>query len=148
MQRRLASTLLLVESKDGKLASSTLNAVTAAQRLAASTKNPNPIVTALVAASSKDADQVAKEVATIVGVQKVLVANNDCFQRPVAEDLVPYLMAAQASGKYSHIISVHSAFGKNVLPRLAALMDIAPVSDVIEIKSEDTFVRPIYAGRF
>ncbi|KND01949.1 uncharacterized protein SPPG_02456 [Spizellomyces punctatus DAOM BR117] len=134
---RNASTLVLVEHKNDAVASSTLNAITAATKIGGS-------VTALVAGSAPDA--VAKSVAGLQGVNKVLVAKHDAYAHALPETLAPLIVAATKAGSFTHVVAPHSAFGKNVLPRAAALLDVNQVSDVIGVEGEDTFVRPIYAG--
>jgi electron transfer flavoprotein alpha subunit len=89
---------------------------------------------------------VAKSVAAVQGVTKVLVVKDDVFAQPIAENLTPAILAAQKQTKSTHILAAHSAFGKNTLPRVAALLDVAAISDVMEVVGDDTFVRPIYAG--
>ena len=64
----------------------------------------------------------------------------------LAENFAPLLVANIKEGDFTHVIAGHTAFGKNVMPRVAALLDSQQISDIIEVKSEDTFVRPIYAG--
>ncbi|KAJ3292280.1 hypothetical protein HK104_005410 [Borealophlyctis nickersoniae] len=135
--RRDASTLLLVEHKNATIAPSTLNALTAAQKL-------SPNVSALVAGASPD--EVAKITAALPGVDKVIVAKHEAYEHGLPEAYAPLLVAAVKAGGFSHIVAAHSAFGKNVLPRAAAMLDVAQVADVIEIQGEDSFVRPIYAG--
>lgn len=76
----------------------------------------------------------------------MLVAENAAFNGFTAESLTPLILAAQNQFKFTHIIAGATAFGKGLLPRVAAKLDVSPVSDVIGIKSADTFVRTIYAG--
>ena len=78
------------------------------------------------------------------GVAKVLHAEGDQYQGGLPENLAPLIVGL--AGDYSHIVASSSSVAKNVLPRVAALLDVAQISDAIEIVSEDTFVRPIYAG--
>lgn len=88
--------------------------------------------------------QVATEAAALQGVSKVLVADNEIYQHQLAED-VSALVLTIASG-YSHILASATTQGKNFLPRVAALLDVGQISDIIAVQSADTFVRPIYAG--
>ncbi|RUP46668.1 hypothetical protein BC936DRAFT_146664 [Jimgerdemannia flammicorona] len=131
------NTLLVVEHKDNAIASSTLNALTAASTLGGS-------VTALVAGDSPDV--VAKAVAGLAGVSKVLVANDPTYGHGLPETFAPLIIAAQKKLNFTHMVAGHSAFGKNIMPRVAALLDVAQISDIIAVESADTFVRPIYAG--
>lgn len=131
------NTLLLVEHKDNTLASSTLNALTAATKLGGS-------VTALVAGDGPDT--IAQAVAKLQGISKVIVANDKAYGHGLAETFAPLLVAAQKKLGFTHLVASHSAFGKNIMPRVAALLDVAQISDITSIESPDTFVRPIYAG--
>ncbi|RKP24634.1 electron transfer flavo protein subunit alpha, mitochondrial precursor, partial [Syncephalis pseudoplumigaleata] len=131
------SSLVVVEHKDGQIAPSTLNALSAAAKLGGT-------VHALVAGSTSDA--VADQVAKLAPISKVLVASDAAYDHGVAENNASLIAAAQKAGNYSHIVAAHSAFGKNVLPRAAALLDVAQVSDVTGVESADTFTRPFYAG--
>lgn len=139
---RLASTLVICEQKDGKLAASTLNAITAASKLG----SPGSPITALVTGTAADAPVVAKQVASITGITRVLTAAGDQWRRPVAEELAPLVAAVVKAGAVTHVVAAHSAYGKNVVPRVAAMLDCGAVSDVVGVSGEDTFVRPIYAG--
>ncbi|CAG8438655.1 8716_t:CDS:2 [Ambispora leptoticha] len=131
------STLLLVEHKDNLLAASTLKALTAAKKLGGE-------VTALVA--GENPDPVAKTVSKLNGVSKVLVAKDKVYEHGLPEVYAPLLTATQKKLNFTHLVASHSAFGKNILPRVAALLDVAQISDVIDIESPEVFVRPIYAG--
>uniref|UniRef100_A0AAY4CNK0 Electron transfer flavoprotein subunit alpha n=1 Tax=Denticeps clupeoides TaxID=299321 RepID=A0AAY4CNK0_9TELE len=135
--QRFQSTLVVAEINNGTLTPITLNAVTAASKLGGE-------VACLVAGANcaKAAEQLCK----VKGVQKVLVAQHDTYKGGLAEELTPLILATQQQFKFTHICAGASAFGKNLLPRVAAKLDVAPVSDIIEIKSPDTFVRTIYAG--
>lgn len=86
------------------------------------------------------------EVAKVAGVKRVLVAESAAFAGFLPETLTPLVLAAQAQHKFTHIVAGASAFGKNLTPRVAALLDVSPISEIVEVKSADTFVRPIYAG--
>ena len=86
----------------------------------------------------------ADQAAAVIGVAKVLVADAPQFQSHVAENLTPLVLSIAKN--YSHILFPATAAGKNTAPRVAALLDVAQVSDVIAVESADTFVRPIYAG--
>merc|ERR1712038_1001814 len=89
---------------------------------------------------------VAKEVAAVSGVSKVLLADSPAFTGFLPEHLTPLLVSAQNQFKYTHIVAGASAFSRSVLPRLAAQLDVSPISDIIGIKDSETFVRTIYAG--
>ncbi|KAI9208858.1 electron transferring flavoprotein, alpha polypeptide [Polychytrium aggregatum] len=134
---RNASTLVFIEHKDSAVLPASLNAVSAATKLGGP-------VTALVAGSTSK--EVAAKVASIAGVSKVLVAQDVAFDHNLAEHLAPLLIESIKKESATHVVVAHSALGKNVLPRTAALLDVAQISDVTSIQSEDTFVRPIYAG--
>ncbi|MBX2878612.1 MAG: FAD-binding protein [Granulosicoccus sp.] len=129
------STLILVEHEDGELRPATLNVVTAAAQLGGD-------IHLLVAGDQPGA--VAEKAAQVDGVSKVLVAEHAAYANELAENLSE-LVLKHADG-YSHILFAATAAGKNVMPRVAAVLNVSGISDIIEVKSEDTFVRPIYAG--
>lgn len=85
-------------------------------------------------------------VSKIAGVTRVLVAESAAFKGQLPEALTPLVLAAQAQHKFTHIVAGASAFGKNLTPRVAALLDVSPISEIVAVQSPDTFVRPIYAG--
>jgi len=127
--------LIIVEHEGGQLKASTLNAVTAAQKLGGP-------VHLLVAGNEVAA--LAQSAAKIAGIEKVRVADAPQYAHPLAEDLAALVVALAPD--YSHILAPATTFGKNVLPRAAALLDVAQISDIVAVESPDTFVRPIYAG--
>jgi electron transfer flavoprotein alpha subunit len=129
------SNLVIVEHDNNEVAAATLHAVTAAQQIGGD-------IDLLVAGENCAA--VAEAAAGIAGVSKVKVADNPAFGHHLAEN-VASLIVEQASG-YSHVLASATTYGKNIMPRTAALLDVAQISDIVEVKSEDTFVRPIYAG--
>lgn len=87
---------------------------------------------------------VAAEAATLTGVTKVLLADSPALVNQLAEDVAALVITI--GQQYSHILAPATTFGKNFLPRVAALLDVAQISDIIAVESADTFVRPIYAG--
>ncbi|WP_372626218.1 electron transfer flavoprotein subunit alpha/FixB family protein [Arsukibacterium sp.] len=89
-------------------------------------------------------DSAASAAAEIAGVSKVLVANASTYGHQLAENVAA--LVAEIGKDYSHILAAATTTGKNMLPRVAALLDVAQLSDVIAIESADTFVRPVYAG--
>ena len=97
---------------------------------------------ALVAGSGVDA--VAEKAAKIPGISKVLVADDPAYAHALAEPLAALI--AKLAGDYTHVLQAATAVGKNVMPRVAALLDVQVISDVSDIVDADTFVRPIYAG--
>jgi len=128
--------LVLAEHDNATLKSVTRNVVTAAVAAAGETD-------VLVAGSGCAA--VAQQTCAIAGVSKVFVADAAHLGEALAENVAAQLLALCAKG-YSHVLAPASSFGKNVLPRVAACMDCAQVSDVIAVIAPDTFARPIYAG--
>lgn len=134
---RFQSTLVIAEHNDQVLTPITQNAISAAKKLGGE-------ITVLVAGTK--CGPAAELVAKVAGVNKVLVAENEAFKGFTAEALTPLILATQNQFKFTHIIAGASAFGKAVLPRVAAKLDVSPISEVIDIKSADTFVRTIYAG--
>jgi electron transfer flavoprotein alpha subunit len=128
------SVLLLVEHGDGKVRDATLPAVTAAAKLGE--------VHALVAGSNVGG--VAQEAAKIAGVAKVLVADAPHLDRELAENVAP--VAAKLMDGYDAFVAPATTFGKNIAPRVAALIDVMQISDVIGVEDSNTFTRPIYAG--
>jgi len=129
--------LVVAEHNNGVLTPITLNTITAANKLGGE-------VSCLVAGA--DCGKVVEEISKVPGVNKVLVAQNDSYKGSLPEELTPLILATQQQFNFTHICAGASAFGKNLLPRVAAKLDVAPISDIIEIKSPDTFVRTIYAG--
>jgi electron transfer flavoprotein alpha subunit len=127
--------LVIAEHDNALLKSATLHAVTAAAQLSGD-------VHVLVAGGG--CRPAADAAARVAGVAKVLLADGASVKDELAENLAP-LVAKLAPG-YSHLVAPATAFGKNVMPRLAALLDVAQISDIVAIVSPDTFVRPIYAG--
>ncbi|UTW58477.1 FAD-binding protein [Kordiimonas sp. SCSIO 12603] len=128
------SALVFVEHDNTELKDATLAAVTAAQAFGD--------VDLLVAGSGCGA--VAEAASKIAGVNKVLVADADAYAHPLAEELTAVVLA-NAEG-YDAIIAPATTTGKNFLPRVAASLDVAQISDITEVVSTDTFKRPIYAG--
>ncbi|BES95152.1 electron transfer flavoprotein subunit alpha [Nesidiocoris tenuis] len=135
--RRWQSTLVIAEHNNDALAPITKNTLTAASKIGGE-------VSVLVA--GENCSKAAAEAAKLPGVAKVLVADAASLKGFLAESLTPLVVATQNQFKFSHIIAGASAFGKALLPRIAAKLDVSPVSDVIDIKGPDTFVRTIYAG--
>jgi electron transfer flavoprotein alpha subunit len=129
------TTLVIAEHDNTRLGAATLNTLGAAALLGSE-------VDVLVAGWQCEA--VAAEAAQIAGVRSVLKAEAEHYREPLAENLAA-LVVSQAQG-YSHILAPATAFGKNLCPRIAALLDVAQVSDILAIVSPDTFKRPIYAG--
>ena len=127
--------LVIAEHDNSSLKAATLNTVTAALSLGGQ-------VEILVAGSACAA--AAEAAAKIAGVTRVLVADAAHYAEQTAENLAT-LVTTQAAG-CSHILAPASTFGKNLLPRVAALLDVAQISDVVAVVAADTFVRPIYAG--
>ena len=84
--------------------------------------------------------------AGISGLSKVIVAESPAYEGFLPEQLTPLLQAAQDQFKFTHILAASSALSRSVLPRLAAKLDVSPISDIIGVKDKDTFVRTIYAG--
>jgi len=129
--------LLLADHENASLHAATRNAVTAATKIGGD-------ITILVA--GHDAGPAAKAAASVPGVVKVLHAEAPHLASPTAENVAATVIAAAKSGGYSHIVAPATGFGKAVMPRVAAVLDVAQVSDIIGVESPDTFVRPIYAG--
>ena len=127
--------LILAEHDAAGLKPATLNAVAAAEAIGGE-------IHVLVAGSN--CRGAAEAAAKIKGVAKVLLADDASLAHPVAEDLAP-LVVKLAAG-YSHLLAPATTFGKNAMPRVAALLDVAQISDIVGVVSPDTFVRPIYAG--
>lgn len=134
---RQQSTLVIAEHNNEKLTAVTKNAVTAAKKLGGE-------VSVLVAGTK--CGPVAEEVAKVPGLARVLVAENNTFTGFLPETLTPLILATQKQFNFTHILAGATAFGKSLLPRVAAKLDVSPITDVISIKSPDTFVRTIYAG--
>lgn len=128
------SVLVVAEHDNNTLKASTLHTITAAAQLGE--------VSVLVAGSQCDA--VAQAVSQVAGVVTVLMADDVAYQSPLAENLA--LLIKEVALGYTHVLAPATTFGKNVMPRVAALLDVGQVSDVQEVVSEDTFKRPIYAG--
>ncbi|XP_029042265.1 electron transfer flavoprotein subunit alpha, mitochondrial [Osmia bicornis bicornis] len=134
---RYESTLVIAEHNNEMVLPITCNALSAAKKIGGD-------VTVLVAGNK--CEKVAETVSKANGVSKVLVAENDAFKGFLPEALTPLIIATQNQHKFTHILAGATAFGKALLPRVAAKLDVSPVSDIIGIKTADTFVRTIYAG--
>ena len=129
------SNLVIAEHNNEALGAATLNAITAASQVGGD-------IHVLVAGD--DAQAVADSAAAVAGVSKVLLAQGEQYKDGVSVELANLIVSL--AGDYSHILAASSTSGKDVMPRVAALLDVAQVSDVIAVDSPDTFKRPIYAG--
>jgi electron transfer flavoprotein alpha subunit len=129
--------LVLAEHDNAHIKAPTLNTVTAAAKAAGD-------VHVLVVGGGCAA--VAQQAAAIAGVSKVLLADASHLADGTAENVAEQVLAAVAGGGYTHVFAAATAGGRNVLPRVAAKLDSAQVSDIIGVESADTFTRPIYAG--
>lgn len=127
--------LVLAEHDNKSLKAATLNTIAAATKLSGD-------VDVLVA--GEGCADVAAKVAALQGVKRVLVVDNAVYGDQAAEPLAKLVVAL--AGDYSHLLAPASSYGKNTMPRVAALLDVAQISDIMGVVSEDTFVRPIYAG--
>jgi electron transfer flavoprotein alpha subunit len=133
------SVLVVAEHDNRALKPATLNAVTAAAETA---KAAGGDVHILVAGTGCRA--AAEAAAQIAGVAKVLLADDPAYDHGLAENWAPLLVKLAAG--YSHLLAPATTFGKNLMPRVAALLDVMQISDISAVESADTFVRPIYAG--
>jgi electron transfer flavoprotein alpha subunit len=131
----MMSILVIVEHDNHAVNAATLNTVAAAQKIGGD-------IDLLVAGHG--CGEVATAASTIAGVQTVLCADSAEYAHSLAENLAPLI--ADLAGKYSHILAPATTFGKNVMPRVAALSDVPQISDIIEVIDSETFKRPIYAG--
>ncbi|KDN11687.1 electron transfer flavoprotein subunit beta [Snodgrassella communis] len=128
------SVLIIAEQQQSCLDEATLSAVSAGLQLGE--------VDILVA--GHNVAEIAIQAQQIDGVRKVLLADATVYAHALAETLAP--LVVQLADSYSHIVAAATSFGKNLLPRVAALLDCAPVSDVTSIVDTQTFIHPIYAG--
>lgn len=128
--------LVLAEHNNAALGAATLNTLAAAQQIGGD-------IHVLVAGSACAA--VAEAAARIEGVARVRVADSAALAHQLPENLAP-LIAELARGGYSHVLAPATSNGKNVLPRVAALLDVDQISEIVKVESADTFQRPIYAG--
>ena len=131
------SILVIAEHDNALLKSATLHAITAATMLGGD-------VDVLVAGDATAGPAAAA--ASISGVARVLRADAAYLAQPTAENLAATALEAIKRDGYSHVVAAATSFGKNLMPRIAAKLDVAQVSDITAIESPDTFVRPIYAG--
>jgi len=127
--------LVIVEHDNNEVSPATLHAVTAAAQIGGDTD---------LLVAGENCGGVAEAAAKIAGVRAVKVADDASFAHGLAENLASLIV--DIAGDYSHLLASATTFGKNVMPRAAALLDVAQISDIVEVRSEDTFVRPIYAG--
>ena len=127
--------LVIAEHDNSVIKPAVLNTVTAARALGED-------IHVLVA--GKACGDVAEAAARVVGITKVLVADAPHYEHPIAENLAG--LVVPLAPNYTHVLAPATSFGKNLMPRIAALIDVAQISDIVEVESVDTFVRPIYAG--
>ena len=126
--------LVLAEHDNSELKSSTLNTISAASQIGE--------VSLLVAGS--ECSSVVETAKKISGVSRVLLADHQTYKYALAENISPLI--AKIKSDYTHILAPATANGKNILPRVAALIDAAQISEIVQIIDQNTFVRPIYAG--
>ena len=129
------SILVIAEHDNVNLKGATLNTVAAAKEIGSD-------ITLLVAGS--DTSSVISEAQKLNGITKILSCDNDLYKNSLAEEL-SNLVISLADG-FSYILAPATTFGKNLLPRISAKLDVQQISDIISVETEDTFKRPIYAG--
>lgn len=129
------TSLVIAEHDNQTLNPATLSAVAAARDLGGDVH---------VLVSGQDCRSVAEAAASAEGVARVLLCDNEAYAHPVAENIAP--LVTGLADAYSHILAAATTSGKNFMPRVAVALDVAQISDIVSVESEDTFVRPIYAG--
>jgi electron transfer flavoprotein alpha subunit len=129
-------TILVIAEHNQNLNASTRSVVSAAKAIGGDIH--------ILVAGSGCADACATEAATIDGVTKVITVDDDAYEHHLAENLTTLIL--DLAGDYSHILAPASTFGKDFMPRVAALLDVMQISDIAAVVDADTFVRPIYAG--
>jgi electron transfer flavoprotein alpha subunit len=129
------SVLIIAEHDNKSLKPATLNTVTAATQIHADVH---------VLVVGFECQTVVEQASQVAGVSKVLVADNAVYEHQLAENVSKLIV--EVAKEYEHILAPATTTGKNTLPRVAALLNVAQLSDVIKVESADTFVRPIYAG--
>ena len=129
------SILVIAEHNNIEVKSSTLNTINAASKLGSE-------IEVLVLGSN--IDNISKEISSYQHVSKVIFIDSEKFENAIAENIEPVILSL--AEKYSHILAPATTFGKNVMPRVAVKLDVAQISDIVNIETEDTFIRPIYAG--
>ena len=129
------SCLVIVEHDNNEIAAATLHTITAAQQIGGD-------IDLLVA--GENCAGVAEAAAKIAGIATVKLADAPELAHHLAENLASLIV--ETAGSYTHVLVAATTYGKNVMPRAAALLDKAQISEIVEVKSADTFVRPIYAG--
>ena len=134
------SILVIVEHDNDSLKAASLNAVAAAAEIAGHLDQAE--IHALVAGYQCAA--AAEAAAAVDGVAKVILADAACYEHQLPESLAP--LARDLAGLYSHVLTPATTTGKNLMPRIAALLNVAQISDISAVESADTFVRPVYAG--
>lgn len=129
------SILVLAEHDNKDLKSSTLSTITAANKI---DKNIEVLVIGL------ECDEVINKLKNVNMVNKIIVVDDSKYINPIAELISPIILSI--ADNYTHILAPATTFGKNIMPRVAVLLDVAQVSDIVKVESPDTFIRPIYAG--
>ena len=129
------SILIIAEHSNSEVKSSTLNTISAASKI-------NKDIEVLVIGHG--IENISKQISNYQNVVKVLSLDNQKYEHVIAENIEPVVVSL--AEKYSHIFAPATTFGKNIMPRIAVKLDIAQVSDILSVESEDTFIRAIYAG--
>lgn len=127
--------LVIAEHDNSSLNGATLNTVAAAEAIGGD-------ITVLVAGAN--CGDAANAAAKVAGVTRVLQADNAAYEHQLAENVAPLI--AELGKDYTHVLAPATTSGKNLMPRVAALLDVAQISDIMAVESADTFQRPIYAG--
>uniref|UniRef100_A0A914C2W6 Electron transfer flavoprotein subunit alpha n=1 Tax=Acrobeloides nanus TaxID=290746 RepID=A0A914C2W6_9BILA len=138
LHSRSKSTLVIAEHNNEKLGPITLSAVTAAKKLG------NDDISILVAGSN--VSKVAEEAAKVANIKRVIIADSDVLKTQLPERVCDLVVASQNQFKFTHILAGATSFGRSLVPRVAAKLSVSPITEVIAVQSEDTFVRPTYAG--
>uniref|UniRef100_A0A915K0D9 Electron transfer flavoprotein alpha/beta-subunit N-terminal domain-containing protein n=1 Tax=Romanomermis culicivorax TaxID=13658 RepID=A0A915K0D9_ROMCU len=137
LQVRLRSTLILAEHSNEKLSPATLNTIKAASALGGD-------VSCLVL--GEKCATISSALSSVEGVQKILIVENLAFRGLLPEPVTQAVLALHKQYNFSAILAPATAFGKNVAPRIAAKLNVSPISDIIQIKEPEVFVRALYAG--
>ena len=129
------SILVLIEHDNENVKTSSLNTITAAKKI---DKKVHAIII------GENCKKISEEVSKFDGIEEVLLADDKIYANHLAENVSSLIV--EIAKNYTHILAPSSTFGKNIMPRVAALLDVAQISDIMSIENADTFIRPIYAG--